>query len=149
MANGAFNGTTTNFLTINNFSQAAGANQDKIASSGITTFATVAAAGTGVAAANSLVEIETAAGTVTSFDAGNAGLVETLLDSALTTYGGFDGTSFYTLVYGSGANAGKAAIYQVNITTQATGITAANVAVELVGVFNGITADAFESANFF
>ncbi|TRW92020.1 beta strand repeat-containing protein [Candidatus Methylobacter oryzae] len=147
LANGAFNGTTTNSVTINNFTQAIGAQQDKIAGLGITTYQTLAAAG-GVTAANSLVEVEVAAGAVSTFDAGDAGVVEAALDTAMSTYGGADGSSFYTLVYGTGANSGKAGLYQVNVTTAATGITAGNIAVELVGTFNGITNDAFVTSNF-
>ena len=148
LANGAFNGTTTNSVTINNFGTTAGTNQDKIAGLGITTYQTVSAAATGVTAANSLVEVHQAAGLASAFDAGNAGVVESTLQSALTTYGGADGTSFYAVVYGTGAQSGNAALYQVNVTTAATGITTANVAVELVGVFNGVTADSFVSSNF-
>jgi hypothetical protein len=148
LANGAFNGTTTNSATINSFGTTAGANQDKIAGLGITTYQTVSAAATGVTAANSVVEVHQAAGLASAFDAGNGGVVEATLQSALTTYGGADGTSFYAVVYGTGAQSGNAALYQVNVTTAATGITTANVAVELVGVFNGVTADSFVSSNF-
>jgi hypothetical protein len=147
IANGAFNGTTTNAVTINNFTQAVGTSQDKIAGLGITTYQTVTTTGN-VAAANAVVEIETGAGVVSTFDAGDAGVVEAAIDTALGTYGGADGTSFYAVVYGTGANFGKAALYQVNVTTAATGITAANIAVELVGTFNSITNDAFVTSNF-
>lgn len=148
LANGSFDATTTNYATINNFTTTAGTNQDKIAGLGIVSYQTVAAAG-GVTAANSLVELETASGgLVSTFDAGNGGVVETAIDNVLGSYGGSDGSSFYTIVYGTGAQAGNAALYQVQVTTAATGITAANIAVELVGVFNGVTADSFVQSNF-
>lgn len=142
-----FDGTTANAVTINNFTQAIGANQDKIAGLGITSYATVTSTGN-VAAANSLIELETGAGVVSTFDAANGGTVELAIDTALGTYGGADGSSFYTVLYGTGANAGKAALYQVQVTTAGTGITAANIAVELVGIFNGVTNDAFVTSNF-
>ena len=145
--NAAVTGTALNAVTVNNFTTGITADADVITGLSLTSYQTLAAAGA-VTASSSLVEVNAAVAAVTSFDAGGAGVVEVALDNAMSTYGGADGSSFYTIVYGAGAQAGKAALYGVTVTTAATGITAANIVVELVGVFNSITADSFVSANF-
>jgi hypothetical protein len=146
-ANAAVTGTGLNAVTVNNFTTGITANADSITGLSLTSYQTLASAGA-VTASASLVEVNSGVAAVTSFDAGAGGVVETALDNAMSTYGGADASSFYTIVYGAGAQADKAALYGVTVTTAATGITAANIVVELIGIFNTITADSFVSANF-
>jgi len=151
ITNAAFNGTTTDKVTITNFTAAVGAAQDKITLGSVAGFQSVTtAAAPTIAVANKVVEYEAGSGVlVSTFDAGNAGVVETALANlGAGTYSGADGTSFYAVVYGSGAQSGNAGIYQVNVTTAATGITAANIALELIGVVQGVTADSLVQSNF-
>lgn len=147
IANGAHNGTTANAVTINNFTQAIGANQDKIGGLGITSYQTVTTtAATGVVA-DALVEIETGAGVVSTFDAADGGTAELAIANALGTFAANGGT-FYTLIYGTGANAGKAGLYQVTTTANNQDIVTGNITVELVGIFNGTTDNGFVTSNF-
>jgi hypothetical protein len=145
--NAAVSGTGLNFVTVNNFTTGIAADADSITGLSLTSYQTLASAGA-VTTSASLVEVNSGVVAVTSFDASAGGIVEVALDNAMSTYGGADGSSFYTIVYGAGAQANKAALYGVTVTTAATGITATNIVVELVGVFNTITADSFVSANF-
>jgi len=143
--------TATNEVTINNFTTGVAAGADTIdfqmtnGATNHTSYQVVTAAATNELATASIIEIESAAGTVTSFDAGVAGLVETLIASAIGNSA--SGTSGY-IVYGSGASAGKAALYEVVSTAGGADTTAANITVELVAVFNNVTADSFVIGNF-
>jgi hypothetical protein len=143
---------TVNGVTLTNFTTGITAAADNInltLGDGDQTvgFQTVTAAATAVAADALTVEINSAVGAVTSFDAGAGGLVETLLAASLGTFAPNTG-DFAVIVYGAGAQAGNAALYEVITTANNQDITAALITVELVGIFNGVTADSFESANF-
>jgi hypothetical protein len=51
------------------------------------------------------------------------------------------------ILYGSGASAGNAGLYNVVFTNGADAITT-NMTVDLIGIVNSVTADSFVSGNF-
>jgi len=106
---------------------------------------TIATANTAVTVANSVVEVSAANQTIADFTAVGDGLaVELAIAAAIDMTGLNNGDDLFVVLYGAGANFGNAALYHVDVTTAA----AEAIAVELVGVFNGVAADAFTSNNF-
>ena len=151
-------------VTINNFTTGVTAAADILDlrtgattafNSGPINFASLSTAG--AVAANTIVEINQALATTTSFATTDGGLAEAAIAAALTTVtadltAADEGarTSF-VILYGAGAQSGNAAIYSVLL--RAANLTAGNVAtgdiiLELMGVVNGVTADSFVASNF-
>jgi hypothetical protein len=151
LTNTAHTAAGANSLSITNFAAGGG---DKLlitdsAATANTVFQTITTAGSGVAAAGiAVLEIGSAVGTVTIFDTGAAGTVGTLLQDAVGNVV-LAGTGVF-VVYGAGALAGQAAVYEFATTAAgAADLTVVNTTIELLGVFtSGITADAFVGANF-
>ena len=54
--------------------------------------------------------------------------------------------SALVIVYGSGASAGKAGLYNVDLT--AADAVTGNVTADLIGIVNTVTADSFVASNF-
>jgi hypothetical protein len=154
-----------NGVTINNFTTGVTAAADILDlrtgaatayNSGPGQFTTLSTAG-GVAM-NSIVEINQALATTTSFATTDGGLAETAIAAAITTLstsggGGADeGTrTGFVILYGAGAQSGNAALYSV--LYRGADLTAGNVAttdiiIELLGVVNGVVADSFVASNF-
>ncbi|TFH86521.1 DUF4214 domain-containing protein [Billgrantia azerbaijanica] len=96
--------------------------------------------------ANSIVEIETDVATaITLTDVTDGGGIESLIASAVadSTSAGTNDLTF--VVYDGSGNAG---LYQANITTSDADLNTADFGIELVGVFDGIGADALTAGNF-
>ena len=147
--------TATNDVTIKGFTSGIGAGSDVVdvlINNGATqtvNYQTVGAAGA-LTAVSTVVEIESAVGTVADFTAVADGLaVETLIANALV--GGTGGAGkIAVIIYGSGTNAGNAALYEVsvaNVAANADIVTGDLSAVNLLGVFEGVTADSIVSGN--
>ena len=96
-------------------------------------------------------EVNQAAGTATSLiDTADGGSVEVALATALGTVtmaGGVATRSVLVVLYGTGADSGKAGLYNVVLTNGADAVTG-NMTVDLVGIVNNVVADSFVSSNF-
>jgi hypothetical protein len=92
-----------------------------------------------------IVEINQAVATVTDLeDVAAGGTVEQAIGVAVGTV--TTGAEALTILYGTGADSGKAGLYSVVFT--AADAAAANITVELIGVLEGVAADALVSSNF-
>jgi Ca2+-binding RTX toxin-like protein len=151
-------------VTINNFTTGVAAAADILdLRTGATTaynsgpgqFSSLSTAG--AVAANSIVEINQALATTTSFATTDAGLAEVAIAAALTTVtanlavANEGARTSFVILYGAGAQSGNAAIYSVLL--RAADLTAGNVAttdiiIELMGIVNGVVADSFVASNF-
>jgi hypothetical protein len=139
-------------LTVTDFTGGTGAGADKLSitnsqnSLPLTFQSITAAASTIATSANAAIEITVAVGTVTDFTATGAGAaVEALIADALNVTTA-NGTSIVA-IYGSGASAGSAAIYEV-VDGSAGDLVAGDITVELLAVLSGVTADSLGSGNF-
>jgi hypothetical protein len=149
-------------ITVNGFTTGIGTGSDKVTVAyinGQTALTNMQNIGSGtsttgaaITAMNTVVEIGSAIGTVSDFTkVGDGEAVETLIATALTGGTGTAGVAAF-IIYGSGASAGKAALYHVSIANNAA--TGADVGtgnlslVGLMGVFNDVVADSFVVGNF-
>ena len=97
-----------------------------------------------------IVEINSAAATATDLlDTAAGGSVEVALALALGTWQNdtVATRSALFIIYGSGASAGKAGLYNVVLTDNADAATA-NLTADLIGIVNSVTADSFVASNF-
>jgi len=155
--NAGFSTSSSSAVTINNFTTGITAAADVItvfdnATQQINGLLTYTAATNG-AIGGRVVEINAAVGTVTSFSATDAGQIETLIATAVGTAANAAGgtVNAWFIVYGSGALADKAALVQMLTTTtdfSTLDLVAGSFTVEVVGIFNGVTADSFVTGNF-
>jgi Ca2+-binding RTX toxin-like protein len=155
--NTQFDTTVNSAVTINNFQTGIAAGSDILS---ITNAGTAASSSlltytgaTNGAIGNRIVEINSAVGTVNSFATTDGGQVETLIALAVGTGANATGAvvNGYFVVYGSGALADKAAIVQVTTTTTDftnLDLVTGSFSVEVIGVFNSVTADSFVTGNF-
>jgi hypothetical protein len=131
-----YNANTNSAITITGFTGGIGSGADKlvvtIAAAQTAGFRILGAANTAVPIANSVAIVSSSVATVSDFTAVAAdGAVEVAIASALNGVTTVDGTGVY-VVYGSGANAGKAGVYSV--TTTAAAATTGSFGVELIAV---------------
>jgi len=109
------------------------------------------------AAANTIIEINQALATTTSFATTNGGLAEQAIAAAITTLSADltnaneGARTSFVILYGAGAQAGNAAIYSCLFA--ASNLSAGNVGtgdiiLELMGIVNSVTADSFVASNF-
>jgi hypothetical protein len=97
-----------------------------------------------------IVEINSAAATATDLlDTSAGGSVEVALALALGTWQNdtVATRSALFIVYGSGASAGKAGLYNVVLTDNQDAVTG-NLTADLIGIVNSVTADSFVASNF-
>jgi hypothetical protein len=131
-----YNANTNSAITITGFTGGIGSGADKlvvtIGAAQTAGFRTLGAANTAVPIANSVAVVSSSVATVSDFTAvADGGAVEVAIASALNGVTTVAGTGVY-VVYGSGANAGKAAVYSV--TTTAAAAATNNFGVELIAV---------------
>jgi Ca2+-binding RTX toxin-like protein len=157
--NAAFSTTVDSGVRVSNFTTGITANADVLtiklggtsAAAGAN-FATYTAATNGTIAAK-VIEINAAVATASTFTAADAGALEVAIATAVGTaadYSGGAGVGYF-IVYGSGANADKAALVMATTTVadlSATNVGTANFSIELIGVFSGVAADSFVVGNF-
>ena len=159
LENHTHTGTNATGITIQNFTGGITAEADKLSflNTGDSTgggWLTITAAATNIADVDLMVvEIASSVNTVTDFTAvGAGGAVELAIANAIgQDVANNSGAAVHTTVilYGAGAQAGNAAVYEVESTTAATtDLTAANITVELIATLTGVTADSLVQSNF-
>lgn len=145
-----YSAASSSTLTINNFTGGISAGADKLV---ITTgalqgaaYKVIAANSTWVPTVNSIAVVPSSIVTLSAFDSANGGAAELAILTAIT---GVTSTAVAStvVIYGSGAQAGKAGIYDVTWT--AATVATSSFAVELIAIV-GLTggADSLVSANF-
>jgi len=146
-----YNANTNSQITITGFTGGVGAGADKLVvtmgAAQTAGFRVLGAANTAVPIANSVAIVQSSVATVSDFTAtADGGAVEVAIATALNGVTTLAATGVY-VVYGSGAQAGKAGIY--GVTTTAAAAATGNFGVELIGVVT-LTggADTLVSANF-
>ncbi len=152
--NNAHEAADGNELTITGFEEGIGAGADKLtvtpSANAVLAYTVISSAATTVADFDGVfLEIASSVATVTDLTAVGAGeAVEVALATAIGTHSANAGNGVFVL-YGSGAAADSAGLYEVTTTASNQDIVAGNVTIEHLATFSGgITADAFVSANF-
>jgi len=142
---------TNSAVTITNFTGGTGTGADKlvvtIGAAQTASFRVLGAANTAVPIVNGVVIVNSSVATLSDFTAVAAdGAAEVAIATALNGVTTAAGTDVF-VVYGSGANSGRAGVYSV--TTTAAAATTASFALELIGIVT-LTggADTLVSANF-
>jgi Ca2+-binding RTX toxin-like protein len=140
-------------VTIDSFTTGTGTGSDvltlQINGTAVTAGQIITAADTTVATASRILIVNSGVQTLSDFNAtDNNGTVETAIGNAVGTHTANGGTH-YILFYGSGANSGKAAVYEFTTDANNANLGTANVtALELVGIVNSVTVDTFVLGNF-
>ena len=152
-------------LTINNFTTGIGAGADIfnidlthagsvqnafVGNYNIISSAAAAVTVTDSTTALTIVEVNSGVATAANLaDSADGGSVEVALAIALgtVTMATVNTRSMLVIVYGTGADAGKAGLYGVVPTTGADAVTG-NMTVDLIGIVNTVTADSFVASNF-
>jgi len=148
-------GTGSDILTIQigGTSIAANANYISVSAAinGATGVGNTIGTSTGISA--KFIEINSSLGTYNSLLTTDGSSIENLIASAVGTF--FNSSAHSTtatfIVYGSGAQAGNAAIVQVTSTADqfsAVDMLASGITIEIIGTFNTVTADSFVVGNF-
>jgi len=148
-------GTGSDVLTIQIGTTSIAANANYIAVSAAINGATGVGSTIGSSTTGSakFVEINSSVGTYNSLLTTNGSSIENLIATAAGTFFGSEASSYTAtfIVYGSGAQAGNAAIVQVTSTADNysnVDIAASGFTIEIIGTFNSVTADSFVVGNF-